>query len=357
MRISPLRLTALVLLAVVACGENAARTDADKGESVEMSAEGAPVDGMARDSAAEDLSRAIGSGQGGPGSRTPGRAAVGDAFGGSGGASRGRPGSAAESAPVAALAPPDAMAVGYQQKISGSGSEGTIVPSMLIKTGHVMMEVDSIEIAIVELQRLAQRAGGFVANMSSQGGEEQMRSASLEIRMPSARFDETMTSLGTIGEIESRNVTSEDVGEEYVDIEARMKNARRLEDRLIELLANRTGRLSDVLSVERELARVREEIERSEGRMRYLRTRAAVSTIQVNMRERRPLLGSQPGSNPIARAFQRAWRNFVDFVANLIAMLGVLIPLALIIAGAWLVIRRFLPLRKGPADKENPPRE
>ncbi len=338
MRMTLMRLTALVLLSVVACEGKEVRTDASKGESVEMNAQGAPADVMASDAVAE---RAIGIGQGGQVSRI---------------AAPGRPGSATD----AAAAPPaqrDAIALADPQRIGGTGSEGTIVPSMLIKTGHVMMEVDSIEIAIVALQQLAQRAGGFVANMSSQGGEEQMRSASLEIRMPSARFEQTMQSLGTIGEIESRNVSSEDVGEEFVDIEARMKNARRLEERLIELLANRTGKLSDVLSVERELARVREEIERSEGRMRYLRTRAAVSTIHVNMHERRPILGAQPGSNPIARAFQRAWRNFVDFVANLIAMLGVLIPLALLIAGAWLVIRRFLPVRKRPADKENPPRE
>lgn len=347
MRISLLRLTALVLLSAVACQGKEARTDEVKGEESNMNAQGAPTvtSGVASDAVAEG--GAIGYAQGGEGSRYNRGQVL---------APR-RPGSATETAPAAPPQQPAAIAAADPQRAGVMGPDGTIVPSMLIKTGHVMMEVDSIEIAIVELQQLAQRAGGFVANMSSQGGEEQMRSASLEIRMPSARFDQTMQSLGTIGEIESRNVSSEDVGEEYVDIEARMKNARRLEERLIELLANRTGKLSDVLSVERELARVREEIERSEGRMRYLRTRAAVSTIHVNMHERRPILGAQPGTNPIVRAFQRAWRNFVDFVANLIAMLGVLVPLALIIAGVWLVIRRFLPVRKRPADKENPPRE
>ena len=73
-------------------------------------------------------------------------------------------------------------------------------------------------------------------------------------------------------------MTAEDVGEEFVDVSARMENARRLEQRLVTLLASRTGKLSDVLAVERELARVREDIERYEGRLRYLRAHAATSS-------------------------------------------------------------------------------
>src|SRR5207237_684198 len=81
-----------------------------------------------------------------------------------------------------------------------------------------------------------------------------------------------------IGKLESVNVNAEDVGEEFTDVTARMGNARRLESRLIDLLATRTGKLKDVLDVEQELARVREEIDRYEGRLRYLRAHAVLST-------------------------------------------------------------------------------
>jgi hypothetical protein len=70
-----------------------------------------------------------------------------------------------------------------------------------------------------------------------------------------------------------------------------MENARRLETRLIDLLATRTGKLKDVLDVERELARAREEIERYEGRLRYLRAHATLSTLTISLHEPLPVVG------------------------------------------------------------------
>ena len=105
--------------------------------------------------------------------------------------------------------------------------------------------------------------------------------------------------------------------------------------------AARTGKLEDVLAVERELARVREEIERYEGRLRYLRTRAAVSTLSVTVHEPAPILGQRPGDNPIVGALKQAWRNFVGFVAWSIASLGILIPLGLVLAAGWYSFRRI----------------
>ena len=93
--------------------------------------------------------------------------------------------------------------------------------------------------------------------------------------------------------------------------------------------------------MERELARVREEIERYEGRLRYLRTRAAVSTLTVTVHEPSPIVGRYEGANPIADAFRAMWRNLVGFVAGLIAALGWLIPIALIVAGIWWLLRRL----------------
>ncbi len=125
-----------------------------------------------------------------------------------------------------------------------------------------------------------------------------------------------------------------------MDITARVANAKRLEQRLIQLLATRTGRLEDVLAVERELARVREEIERAEGRLRYLRTRAAMSTLTVLVHEDEPILG-KAGDNPIVAAFKAAWRNFVRFIAGLIAAMGVIIPMAVIAGLGYVVWRKY----------------
>jgi hypothetical protein len=213
-------------------------------------------------------------------------------------------------------------------------------PSMVIRTGAASIRIDSLEPALATLRVLAARVGGYVANTSVQAGPAQYRQATLEIKVPAARFDDLVAGLEPIGKVEVVNVTAEDVGEEFVDVSARVSNAKRLENRLIELLATRTGRLQDVLSVERELARVREEIERYEGRLRYLRTRSTMSTLSITVHEPVPVVGD-PGSNVLVRALERAWRNFVELVAGFIASLGVLVPLVL--AGGTVVwgVRRW----------------
>jgi hypothetical protein len=240
-----------------------------------------------------------------------------------------------------------AMEVGKRvrpdQPLRTQGVGDSIATSMIIRTGQVTVKVDSLDVAVVRVRQLAARLGGYVANASLAGGEDQVRSATLEIKLPASRFDEAVNGLRPIGEVERADVQAQDVGEEFVDISARVTNAHRLEERMIDLLARRTGRLQDVLAVERELARVREEIERYEGRLRYLRTRAAVSTLAVTVHEPPPILVRDPGANPISEAVRDAWRNFVLLTAWAIASLGVVIPVAVVVALAWAIWRRYGP--------------
>ncbi len=216
-----------------------------------------------------------------------------------------------------------------------------LAPSMVIRTGHAVVEVDSLEPAVDALRLAAQRAGGYVANATVAAGREQHRTATLEVKVPAARFDELIAGLHPLGRVENVNVTAEDVGEEFVDVTARIGNARRLEERLIDLLAARTGKLQDVLNVERELARVREEIERHEGRLRFLKTRAALSTLSVSVHEPLPITGNPSAGDVVVEAFRRAWRNLLGLVAAGIASLGVLVPLVLVGGTAVAVVRRW----------------
>ncbi len=223
-------------------------------------------------------------------------------------------------------------------------------PSMLIRTGNATIEVDSLEIAMQQIRDLAQRLGGFIANVQLSSGRDQIRSASLEMKIPAARWSDAVSGLKPVGKVEALNELTEDVGEEYVDVTARVQNAKRLEARLIELLANRTGRLSDVLAVERELARVREEIERYEGRLRYLRTRAAMSSMMVTVHESFPVVSARGETGVLGDAFKQAWRNFVGFVAGIISLTGILIPLAVLGLLAWFAWRRWWPRRPPRSD-------
>jgi hypothetical protein len=219
----------------------------------------------------------------------------------------------------------------------------TIVPTMVIRTGQATLEVQTLDPAMARIRQLASQLGGYVGNTTLQGGKDQPRSAMIELKVPAEQFDRAVSGLSPIGKVETVNVTAEDVGEEYVDISARVTNAHRLESRLVDLLTNRTAKLGDMLTVERELARVREEIERYEGRLRFLKTRAAVSSLAINIHEPFPILGDRNAPNPLAEALRQAWRNFVALLAGFIASLGVLIPLGALVFVAWVIGRRFLP--------------
>lgn len=265
------------------------------------------------------------------------------------------------------------VSVGAATRVGSPGSreelqssEGTTVPAgspqaaadavaMVIRTANASLEVRAVDSAMVRLRTLAQSLGGFVANESVSGGKEQPRTAMLELKIPAPRFDQAIAGLTPLGRVEHVSVNTEDVGEEYVDIQARIANARRLETRLIDLLRTHTGRLQDLLAVERELARIREEIERFEGRARFLRTRVSMSTLSVHLHEPAPLIGSQPGPNRITNAVRMAWRNFVGFFAWLIEMSGVVLPLAAIVALVWWAVRRVRRSRRPVVDKDHPP--
>ena len=246
-----------------------------------------------------------------------------------------------QAAPPAQLemAAADTIAVAAPAVGTVPGGAAVSLNPMLVRTGQAVLEVDSLEEGIARVRALAQRMGGIVGNTTISAGTEETRRAEVELRIPSARFDEAVGGLSPIGRVETVNVSAEDVGEEYTDVSARVANARRLESRLLDLLESRSGRLEEILNVEREVARVREEIERYEGRLRYLRTRASVSVLTVTLHEPQTMMGARPGDRPIRDAFGIAWRNFVDLVAGLIASLGILVPLGFLGYLAWRVFR------------------
>ena len=212
--------------------------------------------------------------------------------------------------------------------------------NMIIRTASASIEVDSLQPAVALLGQLATSVGGYVAGSGIETGKNQLRQAFIQMKIPAARFDEVVAGLTPIGKLESVNVDAQDVGEEFVDVTARMENARRLERRLIDLLATRTGKLKDVLDVERELARVREEIDRYEGRLRYLKAHTAMSTLSVTVHEPMPVVGTA-GKSVMGEAFTQAWRNFVVLLSLAVQSLGVVLPLGFIAAVAWVVTRRW----------------
>jgi hypothetical protein len=226
-------------------------------------------------------------------------------------------------------------------------SLGTPIPAidpagtMIVRHGEASIQVQQVEAAVARIRQTASQFGGFVGNTALITGKEEQKSATLELRIPSAQFDAVVGALNQLGKVETVTVSAEDVSEEYVDLGARLANARRVEARLVEMLAARTGKLSDVLRVEQELARVRQEAERYEARIRWLERRASLSSLAVSLHEKIPLIEPPRGHGPIAEAFAEAWTRFVAFVAWFIASLGILVPAGAVIGVMVMVTRRL----------------
>lgn len=212
--------------------------------------------------------------------------------------------------------------------------------AMLVRTGEAAVEVTRVAEALGRIRQTATQFGGIVGNTALRNGRDEEPSATLEIRVPSAQFDALVNALSAIGKVESVSASVQDVGEEYVDLGARAANAKRMESRLVELLATRTGRLSDILQVEHELQRVREEIERYDARLRFLERRASMSTLAVTLHEPIGIMDRRQPS-PIANAFGLAWERTLGFMAWCIAALGVIVPLGLLVAGGFVIVRRM----------------
>jgi hypothetical protein len=248
--------------------------------------------------------------------------------------------------PMMVVAPPTEVGAGSPAaKNDAALSFGSPMPSdpsgaMLIRNGQASVEVTHLNDAMTKVRQTASQLGGFVANMNIVGGREEHRSAQIELRIPSAQFDAAVVALSALGKVESVSASVQDAGDEYVDLGARAANARHMEARLVEMLARRTGKLSEALTVEQELRRVREEIERYDARLKWLERKAALSSLQLTLHEPVSVL-DQRGPSPIAEAFAEAWRRAVGVLAWCIASLGLIVPLGLLVGGMVMLVRHL----------------
>ena len=167
-------------------------------------------------------------------------------------------------------------------------------------------------------------------------GERERRDAyrvsnTYTVRVAAAQFDALLAALtGLAEEVEARTVTVDDVTEEFVDLEARLRARRAVEDRYVALLG-RADKVTDVIAVQQQLAQVREEIERAEGRMRYLTDRASMSTVEVTLYETTPagLAGGPSFFHRLGDAFGGGWRAPLALVVGAVAVWPLWIALGL----------------------------
>jgi hypothetical protein len=158
----------------------------------------------------------------------------------------------------------------------------------VIRTGRVELVVATYDDARAKLEALVREVGGYVDSTTVSRGQGTSSSASIVVRVPSASFPTFLPKLRELGEVRGESTAGQDITDEYVDVAARLASARTLENRLLELAAAKNGTIDQVLAVERELARVRGEIESYEGRMKHWDDQVALSTLSIDMATKSP---------------------------------------------------------------------
>ena len=133
--------------------------------------------------------------------------------------------------------------------------------------------------AVAQVRTIAETRGGFISQVATTGTPGRQRS-DLVVRVPQGEFFDTLESIKRLGKVWAENAGSEDVTEQFIDLEARLRSAHREEESLLSLL-ERADTVSNILTIERELARVRSEIERLQGQINYLSRRVDLATISV----------------------------------------------------------------------------
>lgn len=212
---------------------------------------------------------------------------------------------------------------------------------MLQRQARIVVEVEDVDSAAARVRQVAQDLGGRVDQFEQYAGQRETRHISMMVRVPEQRLEDALGRIRELGEVEQLGMSALDVTEEAQDLEVRLRNLRQLENRLLRLLEQRTGDLEEVLAVERELARVRSEIETREMHLEDLERRVRLSTLHVELHEPFPLRERPSLGIParLARAFVQAGENLVVFVAAFIAALGYLVPIALIVVLIWWLMR------------------
>ena len=235
------------------------------------------------------------------------------------------------------------------------------VQPLLKKEAEMSLSVESMEESLEAITRIARKYQGDVLRLEQDqplrlGGRSL---ASLELRVPADKLEVALTELSQLGTVESRLITAEDVGEQMVDLQARLKNLRKSEEAVLKIM-ERSGSIGDVLKVSQELSTIRETIERIQAQTTRLQTQVAFSTIRLTL-ESITVSPNQSG-RPVGAIAQQSWiqstraaRSLALVLLRLAIWLFSFSPYFLLIGASIYGIRRWKRPKSLPNNRQPEP--
>jgi len=244
----------------------------------------------------------------------------------------------------------DEQLAGQRDVLTGTVSNlngKTLSERKVISTATLTIEVVSVQAAINDITNITLENGGFISSSSINEIGSNRKGGHLTSRVPQRNFYSFIEKIEALGTEKQRQVSGQDITEEFIDLGARLDNLKKQETRLQEILKMATT-VKDIIEVERELERVRGEIESLTGRLNYLNQSVEMSTITVNVMEPASFTGEGWG---ISDAIRDAVRGFIESVRGIIIFTGFITPILVYLAVAVLIAlgikRKILPRLKG----------
>jgi predicted nucleic acid-binding Zn-ribbon protein len=226
----------------------------------------------------------------------------------------------------------------------------SITDRKIIRNGSLTIEVPSTTDAQHSIVSIAETHGGFVVTSESkqrESAEPEKRALDIKliVRVPSDQFAGALDQIRKLAtNLTEENVTSQDVTEEFIDLEARIKTQTALEQQFLQIM-KQAGKISDALEVQRQIADVRTDIERLEGRKRFVQNAASLSMITVNIQSPKPMVTVT--STGFGRTVRDAISESIDVASNIVIFFVqfviVMIPVfALVLLPAGLIVRYLM---------------
>lgn len=220
-------------------------------------------------------------------------------------------------------------------------------PRLVIKSGSLNLVVKDIDLVTKQIISYTEERGGWVLE-STVTKKDEVPTGRITVRVPVNDFETAMTYFSSLAvKVENESKGGEDVTEEYVDLESRLRNLEATETQLLKIMEKAT-KISEILEVQKELTTVREQIERTKGRILFLQRSAEMAKITVNLALSEELLPIPPGEKWRPKYIaKQAWKNVVTFwkgfsylVINIAVYSLVFIPLAIVIGSIVFLIKR-----------------
>lgn len=216
----------------------------------------------------------------------------------------------------------------------------------IIRNANLTIEVTSPAEIQRKIVSIAESHQGFVvtSEASQRTGDDKTKpeiTVNLVVRVPAVQFNAAMEEIRGVGQrMIQEKVTGQDVTEEFMDLEARIKNQKALEAQFIEIM-KRAGKVDDALSVQRELAEVRTDIEKLEGRRRFLENQASLSTINVTLQPPTPIVNTTGFWYSVRSAFADGVDVASGIVLFVIRAVIALVPIIVLIVLPLSLIVKF----------------